>query len=252
MDAFSWWQKPDGQLTYMLVVDGDKIDDAVLLEVECMAQNAGLDESSLAEIFVPSCGHTIEIIDDSVQFACVGRGPLKGYSAAGSGGSQGIRERAAVLGILLIGLVMGVSLGAPTLREHVLHLTDFMQAPKPFQSGGASSSPRGTASYTTSSSGGGFTHRLREPGTIAPSSSTGPAVVGTSTISSSSTCWPRSWEQVRQPGHQAKRWEPYSTRQFLHSNGLRLLRVTKKMLTREVAKNLFLMASIEEGEYTHI
>jgi hypothetical protein len=30
------------------------------------------------------------------------------------------------------------------------------------------------------------------------------------------------------------------------------LRVTKKMLTREVAKNLFLMASIEEGEYTHI
>jgi hypothetical protein len=26
----------------------------------------------------------------------------------------------------------------------------------------------------------------------------------------------------------------------------------EKMLTREVAKNLFLMASIEEGEYTHI
>jgi hypothetical protein len=202
-------------------------------------------ESRLAEIFVPSCGHTTEIIDDSVQFALVGRGPLKGYSAAGSGGSQVLRERAAVLGILLIGLVMGVSPCASTLWELVLYLTDFLQAPNPFQSGGASSLHRGTASYTSSSSSDGFTHRLREPGTIAPRSSTGPAVVGTSTSSSSSTGWPRPCEQVRQPGHKAKRWEPHSTQQVLNSICLLQLRVTKSKLSREVAKNLCLMASIE-------
>jgi hypothetical protein len=38
MDAFSWWQKPDGQLTCMLFVDGDKIDEAVLHDVGCMAK----------------------------------------------------------------------------------------------------------------------------------------------------------------------------------------------------------------------
>ena len=87
MDAFSWWQKPDGQLTCMLGVDGDKIDEAVLREVRCMAKNTGMYENSLDEIFVPSCGYDTMIIDDSVQFTLVGCGLLKGFLAAGSGGS---------------------------------------------------------------------------------------------------------------------------------------------------------------------
>jgi hypothetical protein len=133
----------------------DNIADAVLRKVWCMAQNAGLYGSSLDEIFVPSCCHNTMNIDDSVQFALVGRGLLKRYSAVGSGGSLVLRERAAALGIMLIGLVMGVSLGASTLRQLGNHLTAFMQAPKPVQSGGAGSPPRGTASYTSSSSSGG-------------------------------------------------------------------------------------------------
>jgi hypothetical protein len=145
MDAFSWWQKPDGQLTCILVVDGDNIDEAVLREVGCMAKNAGLFENSLDEIFVPSCGHNAVNIDDPVQFALVGRGLLTGFSAAGSGGSQIIRERAATLGILLNGFVMGLLLSASTLQELGHHLTAYMQAPKRVQSGRVWSPPRGTA-----------------------------------------------------------------------------------------------------------
>ena len=102
-------------------------------------------ENSLDEIFVPSCGYDTMIIDDSVQFTLVGCGLLKGFLAAGSGGSQVIRERAATLGILLNGFAMDVLLSASTLRELGHHLPAFMQAPKRVETGGAWSPPRGTA-----------------------------------------------------------------------------------------------------------
>jgi hypothetical protein len=120
-------------------------------------------ENSLDEIFVPSCGHNAVNIDDPVQFALVGRGLLTGFSAAGSGGSQIIRERAATLGILLNGFVMGLLLSASTLQELGHHLTAYMQAPKRVQSGRVCSPPRGTASYTSSSSSGCFTHQAQSP-----------------------------------------------------------------------------------------
>jgi hypothetical protein len=130
MDAFRRGQQEIGHHACMLVVDGDKIDEAVLHEVWHMAKNAGMYEHSLDEIFVPSYCHNTVTIDNSIQCSLVGRCVFTGFSAAGTGGSQDLRERAATFGILPTGFAMGLLENASILAELGHHLTVFIEASK--------------------------------------------------------------------------------------------------------------------------
>jgi hypothetical protein len=250
----------------MLVVDGDKIDQAVLREVSLMAKNAGMYVHSLDEIFVPSCCHQTVTIDNSIQCALVRRGVLTGFSAAGSGGSQVIQQRAATLGILLNGFVLGLLQNASILAELGDHFTVFIEASKCLDSGGDLSTPRGTGAYVSSGRSSCSTHRFREPHTIAPSSkkasgsSTGPAVLRGRSHSSSSIHQPREpglpasysvdpprhLELVRRLGPKKEDWDGLRLLQDFHTMCMTLLREKKERLQFLEVKNMELTALLHE------
>jgi hypothetical protein len=247
----------------MLVVDGDKVEDAVLREVRHMAKNTGLYKHSLDEIFVPSPCHNIVTNDNSLQFALVGHGSLAGYSAAGSGESKVVRERAATLGILLSGFVRGLVKNASILEELGRGFTVFLEASKCVESDGVLSTRRGREASISSDTSRCSTHGLfLEPGTItlssskrASSRSIGPALVAASSNSSSSihqlkdpglpasisVFRRRGRPRTQQLGHQLGYLDVYSTLQDFHTICMLQLRETKERLVLQEEKHVHLM-----------
>jgi hypothetical protein len=254
-------------LPCILVVDGDKVDEAVLREVRHMAKSTGMYEHRLDEIFVLPQSHNSVTNDNSIQLALVGHGLLAGFSAAGSGESKVIRQRAATLGILLNGFVKGLIEKAPILEELGHHLTAFLEVSACVESDGVLSTHRGTGASISSDKSRCSTHRLLpEPGTITPSykrasaSSIGPAVVAGGSSSSSRIHQPqepglpasisvfrrRGRPSSQQPGRQWEYWDLFSTLQDFHTICMIQLRETKERLAFQEDKHIELIAKLND------
>jgi hypothetical protein len=202
-----------------------------------MAKNTGMYERCLDEILVPSPCHNIVTNDNSIQFARVEHGLLAGFSAAGSGESKVIRERAATLGILLKGFVRGLLKNASILEELGHDLTVFLEASACVESDGDLSTPRhteasisGPAVVAPSSSGRSSIHQPQHPGV--------PASINVYRRRGR----PRSQQLEPQFGY----WEIWSTLQDFHTICMMQLRETKERLQLQEEKHIELMDLLDD------